>query len=83
MALQIASPVVVSKIERLARIMGLSKIAAVERAMDRLISETEGNGESPGNAHGRMIALLSQLDPIPDRSDAFDPLEWDEHGLPR
>lgn len=21
--------------------------------------------------------------PVPDRPDAFDPLEWDEHGLPK
>ena len=31
---------------------------------------------------GCIAALLSQLDPIPDRPDAFNPLEWDDHGLP-
>jgi antitoxin VapB len=31
----------------------------------------------------RAQAILAQLDRIPDRVDAFDPLEWDEHGLPR
>jgi len=31
----------------------------------------------------RFRAILAQLDRIPDREDAFDPLEWDEHGLPR
>jgi hypothetical protein len=30
----------------------------------------------------RIAALLSQLDRIPDRPDAFNPLEWDDHGLP-
>jgi hypothetical protein len=30
-----------------------------------------------------MAALLAQLDLIPDRSDAFDPLEWDALGLPK
>ena len=48
MALQIANPPVVSKVERLAR----------------------------------HIALLAQLDRIPDRPDATDPLPWDERGLP-
>jgi antitoxin VapB len=30
-----------------------------------------------------MGALLAQLDRIPDRSDASDPLEWDDQGLPK
>lgn len=30
----------------------------------------------------RIAALLSQLDRIPDRPDAFNPVEWDDHGLP-
>ena len=30
----------------------------------------------------RLAALLSQLDRIPDRPDAADPLPWNEHGLP-
>lgn len=79
MALQIANPVVVGKVERLAKATGLSKTAVVERALDRLISETT---ERTGTA-GRMAALLAQLDRIPDRTDAFDPLEWDAHGLPK
>jgi len=78
MALQIANPVVVAKVERLARATGLSKTAVVEKAIDRLAGETQGTA-SPG----RMAALLAQLDRIPDRADAFDPLEWDAEGLPR
>ena len=82
MALQIANPVVVSKVERLAKSTGLSKTAVVERALDRLIGEI---GETSGieDQMTRMTALLAQLDRIPDRMDATDPLEWDEHGLPR
>lgn len=79
MALQIANPAVVGKVERLAKATGLSKTAVVERAVDRLISETTGRA----HAAGRMVALLAQLDRIPDRADAFDPLAWDEHGLPK
>ena len=42
MALQIANPVVVGKVERLAKATGLSKTAVVEKALDRLIGETMG-----------------------------------------
>ena len=79
MALQIANPIVVSKVERLARATGLSKTAVVERAVDRLIGETTGTADKAE----RMAALLAQLDRIPERADAFDPMEWDEHGLPK
>jgi antitoxin VapB len=78
MALQIANPTVVAKVERLARARGMTKTAVVEQAVDRLAGETQG---IPGP--GRMAALLAQLDRVPDRADAFDPLEWDAHGLPK
>lgn len=79
MALQIANPVVVGKVERLAKATGLSKTAVVERALDRLMSETMGKSDG---GH-RLAALLAQLDQIPERADAFDPMAWDELGLPR
>jgi len=78
MALQIANPTVVAKVERLAKATGLTKTAVVERAIDRLASETIGASDP-----GRMAALLAQLDRVPDRADAFDPLEWDTQGLPK
>ena len=78
MALQSANPVVVSKVERLARATGLSKTAVVEKAIDRLASETQGTADP-----GRMAALLAQLDRVPDRADAFEALEWDARGLPK
>jgi len=78
MALQIANPVVVSKVERLARATGRSKTAVVEKAIDRLASETQGTADP-----GRMAALLAQLDRVPDRADAFEALEWDARGLPK
>ncbi len=79
MALQIANPTVVRKVEQLAKIAGLTKTAAVERAVDRLLNEV-GCGIG---VNERMAALLAQLDLIPDRSDAHDPLEWNPQGLPR
>lgn len=79
MSLQIANPAVVDKVERLARATGLTKTAAVEQAVEKLLLEMEGAGD----AAQRLGALLAQIDRIPDRSDASDPLQWDEHGLPR
>ncbi len=78
MALQIANPVVVAKVERLARETGLTKTAVVERAIDHLASQTQILVDG-----GRMAALLAQLDRVPDRAEAFDPLDWDSAGLPR
>jgi antitoxin VapB len=78
MALQSANPVVAAMVERLARSLGLTKTAVVERAIDRLASEAPS-----ASATGRMSAILAQLDRVPDRSDAFDPLEWDSNGLPK
>ena len=65
-------------VERLARRTGLSKTAAVEQAVDRMLKELA----APGEGSARMAALLAQLDRIPDRPDTTDPLPWDEHGLP-
>lgn len=79
MPLRIANPSVVSKVERLAKSTGLSKAALVERAVDRLLQETTRRA---GQAD-RMAALLAQLDRIPERNDAADPLAWDARGLPK
>jgi len=81
MALQIANPVVVRKIEALARATGLSKTAAVENAVDRMLAEQ--NLGDQASVWEQFDAILAQLDQIPDLPTAFDPLEWDEHGLPR
>jgi antitoxin VapB len=80
MAIQIANPEVVKKVVRLAQVTGLSKTAAVELAVDTLMRET---AQARGRMAGGMGALLQQFDQIPDRRDAFDPLEWDDQGLPR
>jgi antitoxin VapB len=80
MALQIANPDVVAKVERLARATGLTKTAVVERAIDALASQAQPQATA---APGRMAALLAQLDRVPDRADAHEPLEWDGAGLPK
>ena len=81
MALQIANPIVVKKIEALARVTGLSKTAAVEKAVDRLLAE-HNFGEQT-SVWQEFDAILAQIDKIPDLPNAFDPLEWDERGLPQ
>jgi antitoxin VapB len=81
MPIQIANPKVVAKIERLAAASGLSKTAAVEKAVDAMLA-AQPRGAEPETME-RFHAILAQLDRIPDRPDAFEPIEWDEHGLPR
>jgi len=78
MALEIANPVVLAKLELLARATGLTKTAVVERAIDALASHTKS-----AVVPGQMAALLAQLDRVPDLADAHDPLEWDGAGLPK
>jgi hypothetical protein len=56
----------------------MTKTAVVERAIDRLSAETQ-TATDPS----RMASLLGQLDLVPDRGDRFDPLQWDESGLPK
>ena len=81
MALQIANRAVVEKIEALARATGLTKTAAVEQAVDRLLAERAV--ARPGDAWERFDAILEQIDRIPELPAGPDPLEWDEHGLPQ
>ena len=84
MAIQIANPQVVQKIERLASAMQVGKTAAVEKAIDAL-GQQWALGEvdrKRSGVHARALTLLAQLDRIPDRADSFDPLSWDEQGLP-
>lgn len=81
MPVQIANPTVVAKIERLAAATGLSKTAAVEAAVDAMLATRQRGSEDDFERHARSI--LAQLDRIPDREDAFDPLEWDDLGLPK
>jgi len=81
MPVQIANPVVVAKIERLAAVTGLTKTAAVENAVDRMLAGRQNPSDDDFEA--RVQAILAQLDRIPDRADAFEAIQWDEHGLPR
>jgi antitoxin VapB len=80
MALQIANPVVVAKIEALAHKTGLTKTAAVEKAVDALLNDS---GSQSDRVWERFDAILAQIDQIPEISNSSDPLDWDEFGLPK
>jgi antitoxin VapB len=85
MPIQIANPVVVAKIERLAAESGLTKTGAVERAVDALLAARPNLSKQASMA--RFNAILAQFDRLPRLSEAEsgaeDAIEWDENGLPR
>ena len=81
MAFQIANPKVLEKLERLARATGLTETALVECAVDRLAEDFDISVDDMSADRDRFVALLVQLDRIPDRADAFDPLGWETPGL--
>jgi antitoxin VapB len=78
MALQIANPSVIEKAERLARETGMTKTAVVDRALDCLALTL-----SSRHLDRQIESILAQLDRIPDRTDAYEPLGWDASGLPK
>jgi antitoxin (DNA-binding transcriptional repressor) of toxin-antitoxin stability system len=48
----------------------------------RLVALPEAVALDRATRRARIDALLAEMDKVPKRSDAFDPLEWDENGLP-
>ena len=64
--------------------MKVNKTAAVDKAINApeqqwVMGEAE---RSEGRIHARALTLLAPLDGIPDRADSFNPLSWDDQGLP-
>lgn len=80
MPVQIANSGVVAKIERLSRLTGLGKTAAVEAALDRMLAEMGAVQDDPWAGLDAIVGQLHRLSPRPD---AFDAVEYDEHGLPK
>ena len=64
------APVLRQELERLRKARELHCSDAVAEKLGRISAKT-------------IDRLLAQLDRVPDRPDAFDPLEWDAHGLPK
>jgi antitoxin VapB len=81
MALQIANAAVVEKINELAKMTGLTKTAAVEKAVDELLRNSGLNVQA--NQHQKMLALLAQFDRVEKKRllENTD-ITWDENGLP-
>ena len=83
MALQIANPAVVAKVAELAALTGLSKTAAVEKAVDEMLKAVA----KPKNDdfERQLMSLLAQIDALPldPTADPNFELEWDEWGLPK
>ena len=71
-----------ASLEQVKRITPNPKTAAVEVAVDSLLADA-GKPAAKTNVDARFAALLRQLDRIPDLPGASNPLEWDEHGLPK
>jgi hypothetical protein len=55
--------------------MGAASLIAPDRAARR--------GTPEHDAWRRLNAILDQIDRVPDLPAPSDPLDWDEHGLPR
>jgi antitoxin VapB len=79
MAIQIANPQVIRKVESLSKASGLNKTAAIEKAVEKMLFDVA----RPGVRSLSMKKLITQFDQIPDRNDAFNPVEYDERGLPK
>jgi hypothetical protein len=83
MALQIANPEVVGKIVRLAGLIGLTELDAIESAVDRFLENVQAQQAQPQTTHSQMLAILAQVDHLPDLPNPINPLLWDTLGLPR
>ena len=78
MAVRAGNRKLVRKIDRLAKEMEMTKTVAVDSVVDRAL-RPEGR-RSRGDRLERLSARFAE---ILDRPDAYDPMEWDENGLPR
>jgi antitoxin VapB len=78
MPIQIANPVVVDKVNRMAQQTGLTKTAVIDHALD-VLQASKLEVAEPAS----FDALFRQMDRIPDLPVSVNPLEWDEQGLPK
>jgi hypothetical protein len=68
--------------------MGEIAVAPLAARTDRPLSSVGHRSQAPRPDDGqqgwdRLDAILSQIDRIPDLPEPFDPLDWDQRGLPR
>lgn len=83
MALNIANPQVEQKAIRVSELLGSSKTAAVETALDFYLAQHQPHPELKAARHAASHALddLARLPVLDDRSPEVI-LGYDEHGLP-
>jgi antitoxin VapB len=89
MAMQIANPEVVRKIEWLATTLNTSKTAAVERALDAyklnlaLPDQQSAKQRRKDEFMHDILPILAQFDALPViHPNTKSDLDWDESGLP-
>ena len=82
MSMQIANPTVISKINALAKTMGLTKTAAVEKAVDELLAKRK-TPDDEKEIRRQMDETIRKIHQVPQLPNPINPLEWDENGLPR
>ena len=88
MAVQIANPNVVRKIERLAATLNISKTGAVERALDAFSGTLTVSDRKESKRLDRerrkmaMLGILASCDRLPDAVPGKNDLDWDAYGLP-
>ncbi|NJM43301.1 MAG: type II toxin-antitoxin system VapB family antitoxin [Brachymonas sp.] len=89
MAVQIANPEVVKKIEWLAATLNTTKTAAVERALDAYQLNFSAHEDQVARQRRadefmqRVRPILAKFDALPDANpNAKNDLDWDENGLP-
>ena len=63
MPVQIANPQVVAKIERLSRAMGIGKTAAVEAAVDRMLTQLDA-GPADADPWSGIDAIVAHTDVV-------------------
>lgn len=62
-------------------VTGMTKIAAVEKAVDEMLKGTQSIDRTTERA--RMHSLLAQFDRTRPNPESVEAITWDEFGLPK
>ena len=83
MALQIANPEVVAEVVELAAPLGLSKTAAVKRAVNEMLATKATPKHDYFERQLRALLDQNHALPVEPTADPTFELEWDESGPPK
>jgi antitoxin VapB len=93
-AVQIANPQLVQKIEWLAKTMNIGKTAVIDRAVELLSEQLQGDKEpklAKTDAATKttlsaeqllFLEIVERMHKTPIAPNTVDPFNWDDHGLP-